>query len=69
MGTEDCGLREVVGGATVEELRGVLLALEGQVIDVGKPYVSEKYMNTHIRREPASIACSCGRPARKLMLT
>lgn len=37
MDTEDCDLRAVVGGATVKELRGVLLALEGRVVDLGKP--------------------------------
>lgn len=29
-------LRAAVGGATADELRGVLLALEGRVVDVGK---------------------------------
>lgn len=36
MDTEDGGLRAVVGGATSNELRSVLLALEGRVVDVGK---------------------------------
>ena len=39
MDTEDGGLREVVGRATAEELRGLLIALEGRVVDVGKPHV------------------------------
>lgn len=30
------GIRDAIDGATAAELRGVLLALEGRVVDVGK---------------------------------
>lgn len=37
MDSDDGGLQEVVGGATAEELRGLLVALEGRVVDLGRP--------------------------------
>lgn len=36
MSTVEPVLRDVIDGATAVELRGVLLALEGRVADVGK---------------------------------
>lgn len=41
MGIEGGSLREVLDGATEDELRGVLLALEGRVVHVGKSRSSE----------------------------
>lgn len=39
MATEGYDLRAVVGGATAHELRGVLLALESRVVDVGESLI------------------------------
>ena len=36
MDTAASGLRDSIDGATAAELRGVLLALEGRLVDVGK---------------------------------
>lgn len=36
MDTGECSLQTFVGGATADELRDVLLALEGRVVDVGE---------------------------------
>lgn len=44
MDTATLSLREVVGRATAEELLGVLIALEGRVVDAGEQAPSPKHV-------------------------
>eukprot|EP00752_Nemacystus_decipiens_P008308 g7426.t1 len=58
MGTEDGGLQAVVGRATAEELRGLLIALEGHVVDVASVQASLAKLRRTPSTKPSSTPTS-----------
>lgn len=60
MGIEGGSLREVLDGATLDELRSVLLALEGRVVHVGKSRTSTFLPHSlHIYPSDCPLVLTC----------
>lgn len=65
MDTAAAGIRDAIDGATAAELRGLLVALEGRVVDVGKQFLFCTARNTVTAR----LECMVHRQQRIPMIT